>query len=425
MNVTGMPVQVLLRGQSISHKKIPSELSHVFQDLLVKTKIPEQKTSNQLNSQNPKELLNVLLGSLPKEVEEQLGQLVKELDDTSELVENLNLDEPIIIQLKEILRDLTEPASNDLFQKVTPVVTSNISATVVPISKKEIQQQLVEVSMKAESLLSGVTNHRSIEKIAPEIQQLLGEWNKILKKLTDPTERTGKLRNPDTKKSTKSESIWRELVSIYQKRNQFVTSQHYDSNAKVTSSDVKKWIGKALFKSDLDTVPATQVGHSSMLMSKVEQYVINLNQSQSTHYAGQQLVDKFQEIMNSSKFISMNNGSTQLSIALRPANLGEMMVRLTQINGEMTVKIIVASAAAQDMLESNIQQLKRAFAPQNVLIEKQDLNSQVQNMQQEKNQQSMHDNDQTESEHSDQDENNQANDDFEKQFHEILMNEKV
>lgn len=419
-----MPVSILLQGQSITREKKPSELSSVFQGLLENIKVPN--TDNQLQ-QNPKKLLENLLDRLPKEVEEQLVQLLKDTKKVDEAVETLNLDTETMQQLKDLLNKIAQPITNNLLQILKPVVTPTINTTVVPINKKEIKQQLVDISKNAELLLSsGKTDQKSIAKLAPEILKLLEQWNSLEKKLTGTKEEAIPFGKLDTSKSSKAETAWQKLVSTYQKRDQLVTSHHYNSNAKVTSSDVEKWIGKALAKDVQDKVPLSQVGSSTTLQqSKVEQFVIHVNQTKSTQNAGQQLVDKFQEVMNTSKFLTINNGTTQLSISLRPANLGEMMVKLTQVNGEMVVKIIVASAAAKDMLETNMHQLKHMFSPQQVMIEKQDVTEQEQNVQQENEQQSANNNDQNQSEDPNQDEQEQKNDKFDKQFHEILMNEKV
>lgn len=431
MNITGMPIQLPMQAQMITRGKIPNELTNVFQGLLQNVKLPNTLVGNsgkQLESQDPKDLLKSLLANLPEELGKELVTVLKETNDIDQAIDSLNLSADMAQQVKVILGNVSKVANfNNQAQMDTSGITPSLNTTVVPINKKEISQQLVEISKKVESLLSGITDQKSIAKLAPEIQKLLEQWTSLEKKLVGAKESNMQPGSQPNVNGSKTETVWRELVNAYQKRNQFVTSQQYNTDAKVTSSDVAKWIGKALpVQGVSDTVSVNQVGPASMPITKVEQYVIHLNQTQNTQSAGQQLVDKFQEVMQTSKFLSMNNGTTQLSIALRPANLGEIMVKLTQINGEMTVKIIVASAAAKDMLESNMHQLKHMFSPQQVVIEKQELHThQAQNMQQEKDQQSMNNDDQNQSEHSKQDEKNHPSDDFEKQLHEILMNEKV
>lgn len=453
MNITRMPVQDLKQAQKPKCTKVPDELSNVFQDILQKSK-PKIENASNTSSQSELQDQSILLKdhSLPKEIEEQLAKLFKETDDTNFVLENMNLSPTMLQELKELLRNMAKVTASDStneddilqqlkeilgnmtnskkgiqLQMDTTGMTPNVNTIVIPINRKEIQLQLGEIRKKAESLLSSIENQKSIAKIAPEIQKLLEQWSSLAKKLVGTKESTIiQTGNPDTGKNQKVDSIWRELTVAYQKKEVFMNSQRYSTNAKVTSADVEKWIGKALSKQSIsDNFPANQIGASTMPISKVEQYIIHLNQAQSTQNTGQQLVDKFQEVMSSSKFLSLKNGATQLSISLRPANLGEMMVKFTQINGEMTVKIMVASTAVKDMLESNMHQLKHMFSPQQVVIEKQDINQQAQNMQQENEQQSMNQHDQGQSEQSSQDQQKHSSDDFEKQFNEILMNEKV
>lgn len=161
-----------------------------------------------------------------------------------------------------------------------------------------------------------------------------------------------------------------------------------------------------------------------MPMSKVEQFIIHLNQAQSTQSNDQQLMEQFQRLIKSSKFMSTPNGTNQLNITLRPGNMGEMVVKLTQINGEMTVKILVSSQAAKEMLDSNMHQLRHMFSPQQVVVEKQELNLQNGQSLQKETSDQQSDN-QENSQQSQHDQENNQNDDFAMTFEEALLNEKV
>ncbi|MFZ3576609.1 flagellar hook-length control protein FliK [Virgibacillus sp. DJP39] len=438
MNTTGVQVQMPLQGKTIAREKIPSELSGVFKNLLSNIKLPvatEAKlveTKVPIEQKNHEDPLQGLLDSLPEELKAKLVTLLNDKTEIKEIhqaIEGMNLPEKLLEQLKELLQPIKintklSPVQSDVDMAT---IILNVNPTTTQPSQKEIILQLEEVSKKAELLLSGIADSKSTKKLAAEIQKLLERWTSLDKKLSGSNELKTQIGSQATSNASKAQNVWHELINTYQKRNQLVTSQQYNSSAKVTSGDVAKWIDNALTKTTgADSSIVTQANLTSMPATKVEQYVIHLNQSQTNQSKGQQLVEKFQKVVQSSKFLTMNNGSTQLSLSLRPANLGEMMVKLTQINGEMTVKIIVASAAARDMLESNMQQLKHMFSPQQVVIEKQDIHTnQTQSMQQNKDQQAMNKENQSQSEQSESDEQKQSNDDFEKQFHEILMNEKV
>ncbi|GEL75875.1 flagellar hook-length control protein FliK [Tenuibacillus multivorans] len=84
----------------------------------------------------------------------------------------------------------------------------------------------------------------------------------------------------------------------------------------------------------------------------------------------QQMIDQLQELIQTTRFGKVG-GKNQLSIQLKPSNLGEMMIRFTQIDGQMTVKISVMAQGAKEMLEQNLHQLRHMFSPNQVVIERQ------------------------------------------------------
>ncbi|GAA0495620.1 hypothetical protein GCM10008986_22980 [Salinibacillus aidingensis] len=125
---------------------------------------------------------------------------------------------------------------------------------------------------------------------------------------------------------------------------------------------------------ELSTIKTgTAVSVDSMPMSKVEQFTIYLQRNGGNQAAtnnSHDFMEQFQKIIKSSRFIQ-NEGSSQLTLKLKPAHLGDMVVKFTQINGEMAVRIAVSSQAAKEMLESNINQLRHMFQPNQVVIDKQ------------------------------------------------------
>src|SRR5690625_1425152 len=292
----------------------------------------------------------------------------------------------------------------------------------------QVVQQLLTVIQKAENIISQITNEQDAKQSAPELIALLEQYTTLEKKYKNEK------INPDVHEALKSETpkehgVWRELLSTFKKRAQFITKQQYNTDAKVTSTDVAKWVQNALTDNDSaeKTIGNPSITSASVPMSRVEQYVVYLNTSQaySSQNVDQQLIEQFQRVIKESRFSATPNGPSQLSLTLRPDNLGEMMVRLTHVNGEMTVKIIVTSEATKEMLQSNIHQLKNMFSPQQVIIERQELNAQPsQEADGEQQKQPMEDEEQNQQEHSKQNEKSN-DDDFETRFHELLMNEKV
>lgn len=305
--------------------------------------------------------------------------------------------------------------------------TLNTSLDSIQLDQEEMTIQFNKVFSQVEILLTNLSDEQDMTEISPKILESLEKWAALMEKYG-----SGISRNTDLLASnlveatseTREQSIWKELVSTFQKRNELASNQHYQTNAKVTSKDISKWL-QNIFNAQVnvdENVSTQSTNLSNQPISKVEQYVIYMNQNVTTEPVDKQLIDQFQQVIRTSRFLTMNNGVNQLSISLRPDNLGEMMVRFTEINGEMTLKIIVSSQAARQMLESNVHQLKNMFAPHQVVIEEREV---IIDTVQSQHEEQAFDEEEDHSHESNQEESRNFDEDFDQQFHEILMNEKV
>ncbi len=292
-----------------------------------------------------------------------------------------------------------------------------------------MKQQLADIFTKFNNLLSEIKNVDEVRKVAPKILELLKQWTAVENQIV----RTTGLQEGETEATNlKVNQVWKEILLTYQNRNKLTTKQLYQSESQVTSRDVVKWIENALQNQQVNINNTAQVQgvdfQSNMSLPKLEQYVIFINQNQGGQAVESKLIEQFQQVVKTSKFLSMPNGVNQMSIALRPENLGEMMVRLIEINGEMTVKIVVSSQAAKEMLESNINQLRHMFSPQQVVIERQDLGAgQGQSQTKESDEQSLYNQDQNQSQSDESGHHEQKHNenDFEAHLDELLQSVKV
>jgi flagellar hook-length control protein FliK len=325
--------------------------------------------------------------------------------------------------------DMTVSADS-LLQSLNLLAELNVQSD--PAELIALQQQLTEILSKIENLLSEVSNQQDSKKVAPKILELLQKWSELESKVAASGTTTNLL---NTSKDAEVNSALKEILVAYQNRTKMTSKQQYNTDSQVTVKDVAKWIENALHNQQMADKAslvqnASPVQNASFnpntVMPKLEQYVIYVNQNQTNQSVEQQVMDQFQQVMKSSKFLSMPNGLNQLSIALRPQNLGEMMVRLTQINGEMTVNIVVTTQAAKEMLESNINQLKHMFSPQQVVIERQDVAAgQAQSQAKQNDEQLFNEQNQSQSEQSNQQEGNRNEEDFEAHLNDLILNEKV
>ncbi|WP_067729387.1 flagellar hook-length control protein FliK [Oceanobacillus damuensis] len=349
------------------------------------------------------------LGSSPEELAEALNQILTSVQNTKN--GEIHSDTAATAEEIHVLHRVLERIPLQTMDSIHAKEAGN---------QELLQKQYASLISQSNELLSKVKTQEDVLKASPKILELLQQWQDLNKGTIN---KNAAVQTLDQAQGSRESVAWKSILETFQKREHFSGKQLYNTDSKVTVNDVSKWVGKALEADKINNVPVSL--NTSLPLAKLEQYAIYINQSQNNQSPDQQLMEQFQKIMNSSRLSTLPNGNNQLSITLRPDNLGEMMVRFTQVNGEMTVKILVTSAAAKEMLESNIHQLRNMFSPHQVVIEKQDLTVQSTSVQKEEESNPLKDQAEQQSDQSDR--NGEQNDDnsFELQFEEVLMNEKV
>lgn len=300
------------------------------------------------------------------------------------------------------------------------LIQSNEKAKMIPY---------LEIMEKARRILQTIQTSGDIKNHSKALLPLLEQWTQLTKQQGTPSDDI--MRSVVASDDDSDEVlVWRELVKAYQKRSHLVQNRQYHSNAKVTRHDAMKWLRQLMPQSQGagEKAAAHQMtGFQSTPMSQIEQYVIHVEHNKQVDSPGKQLIDQFQNLVHSSRFLTHSNGTSQLSISLHPENLGDMMLKLTQINGDLTAKILVSSHAAKEMLEANLHQLRHMFSPHNVVIERTDGHVTSQEAMNDEGEESFAE---QEEQHKQQEEstdgqNDSQDDEFKAHIEELLWNEKV
>lgn len=292
------------------------------------------------------------------------------------------------------------------------------------IDLTELQRRAGQIYEEVEQLLNQAGEKSDNSKVASKILELLTDWQKL-------SQSGGKNVNLLTGLDTGNKqllNVWQDLVHNFQNRTSMNQRNQYQLDAKISNTDVVRWLSHALdaeVQSQIEKVTVQPAALSTMPISKVEQFVIHINQTQGNTSPDKQLMEQFQKIMDTNRLTGLQNSRGNLAITLKPGNLGEMLVRFTQVNGEMMVKILVTSAAAKDMLEGNLHQLRNMFSPHQVVIEKQDAAiPQSQAAQNEQSSTEQHD-EKEEQNHPENQQKQGEDDSFSSIFEDLVLNEKV
>ncbi|MDC3416392.1 flagellar hook-length control protein FliK [Aquibacillus salsiterrae] len=242
----------------------------------------------------------------------------------------------------------------------------------------ELQQAFQSLWQELKQILSKVLDGEQ-RKQAPivlknekKLLQLLEQWTKLEKKI-----RPMEVNKTTASNSSKEMVLFNKLLANYEKRIQIRDQSTYRLNSEVSPTEIGKWLNNALTKiqDDKDTFKTASVQLSSMPISKLEQFVIHVNQSSNANTETNvetEIVEKIQQILKSSNFLVNKNGLQQLTIKLNPDYLGDIVLKFSQINGEMVVKMTVTSQSVKDLLDANSSQLRHMFAPNQVVVEKQE-----------------------------------------------------
>lgn len=242
-----------------------------------------------------------------------------------------------------------------------------------------------------------------------------GEWKALVAKVIQDGTRQEK-------------QLFQKLMTTIQNRAEMPKTYHQQTH--VTGKEMVKWV-KQSFGGEWNreaknmTSKQSDMPQATILPSaRVEQHVIQMNQSQDSSSLQKQLHQKLEQLIQSSRMFTNAKGNMEMQIKLRPGNLGDLTVKFAQVNGEMAVKILATSQAAKDLLEGNMKQLRHMFSPQQVVIEKVEASSMQQQLQQElsSEEDKGHGQDRRKQEHHPE---REETDEEELSFHELLMNEKV
>ena len=353
------------------------------------------------------------------QAENEVDQAENDMNSDSMLVENAEL-------MKEILNNSDEPFLNEENKEETPdqliiesnsvgesetengiIISPDLEVDNKIVEESEIETRKLESSEGSEDYytdakliedsdvdslddLANINNafYHELVLLSKDIAKLINEHTGSIQ----PSEKASRLftilQNWDIWKqkigeselskimteelSDKEVKIWHQLVTINESRAHFTNKQVYQAESSISKADVLKWLQQAinLYQEPKESVKVGVSSSQAIPISEVEQYTVHVNQLQRIERVSDELIDKLQNIIKGSRFIQTPQMGNQLSIQLRPENLGNITVRLMQIDGELTVKIIVTSQATREILESNIHQLKHMFSPHQVLIER-------------------------------------------------------
>lgn len=385
-------------------------LSNLYNMLVSSDELSDELITNMLEQNEIDSLVIQKLIRDPEGLELLVDHLSKIMSNQDEE----ELEEQNLIDYVQSLRHANEIVNRNESNMNEETINYELDQLIT-----QIKSLLEDFSIVQGELELDFTVNQQIAKIAPQVLKLLEKWTTI----SHDNHSTNSYRsNVPIQDDSKVDILLKQLLHSYQKRTQLFTKQQYHAESQVTSKDIEKWLQNALASQvELgESSQIKQVNVGNMPVSNIEHYIIHMHQNIHSKPVETQLLEQFQQVMQSSRFLTNSNGMNQLSISLQPENLGEMLVRFTEVNGEMILKILVSSQATRQMLESNIHELRNMFSPHQISIEEQEFDIQ----QTQRFDEEFHEQQQEQSQHSNQEEQESSSTDHGDSFQQLL-NEKV
>ncbi|WLR46946.1 flagellar hook-length control protein FliK [Halobacillus litoralis] len=362
----------------------------------------------------------------------QLGQRFIPEDNFSDLtVEKQNLG-LAFKELTSLMTTVTGKNESSLLRLPSSFNGKETLSSSNPVNIEENLHKTWQVMRKTiQTFIEEDPSPHLSHKAGKDMKELMQKFMQLVNSLTNKENGVGQdvLERVMKKASNEEQKVFNKLIQMYQ--NRMEVPKTYHQQTPVTGKEVVRWVKQALGEevqqdAKLQASKNQPLSNgSTMPMTKVEQYVIHLNQSQEASSSQKQVIHELERIIQSSRMFTNPKGNMEMLIKLKPGNLGDLTVKFAQINGEMAVKILVTSQAAKEMLEGNKTQLRHMFSPQQVVIEKVEASAVQQHLQE-----------QMESSNKDRGQPRDHNHDYEQDegkdpeneelsFQEILMNEKV
>ncbi|MDQ0350624.1 flagellar hook-length control protein FliK [Alkalibacillus filiformis] len=316
------------------------------------------------------------------------SDLVKLLTQLTDLIEDgdVNLDEllaslsseeieQMLNSLEELLTeqsDFLDELDSDLIHTLGQLLTEIHYNLQDEVSEKDQELNMLDLSIHGGQLI-----HHNHKGEPSHLDKKLEQVERLLSRLVGNLVSQNQLSQQQT--NSQSNERWTQLLQQIKSKVENTNSQINQTNQQSINS-IKQLLPGLLSQGNGSSEQTSMMQRNGdfnfeqLNMSKLEQFTVHVsraNSSQSSQMSNQQqIIEQLQKIMQSTQF-GRANGANNLTIQLKPANLGQMTLQFTQIDGQMAVKISVMSTAAKEMLESNLNQLRHLFHPNQVVIERQ------------------------------------------------------
>jgi flagellar hook-length control protein FliK len=305
-------------------------------------------------------------------------ELVVVLNRYLELLES-NPTSPIVQQLGSELKMMTTKLAESF-----PALTAASSITVEANPTNPVVQQLSsEVEMKTAKLsesfpavtaaLSTTVEATKSEGSKTDKPNSTSLSNIQLSQGSSSTHTSGDTLNQQQPKDSQSQLLQR-LAYTSQNVNALVVNPEVSTMVEmpVVSEASSLIVDTSLTQQDDVTLTLTQLSDSQKLASTTAEVKASLHSVPAQEFA-----EEMTRFLVKNMSITQLNGISEAKISLVPEHLGQVDVRISVLNGQITAHFIAESAQARDLLELQLPQLRASLQQQGLQVDKLNVEQQI------------------------------------------------
>ncbi len=358
-----------------------------------------EKLAEVLNAESIEEVFD-LLGISHDEgllmIESGEGQLVAidELMNLEDLLSVLNMDQNQLLETVHQLLEDSEVEINNVWDLIK-VVTAQSSTFISQIT----------------AALQG--EHNVTPKEAEQVLQFL--------KVVQSTGKVSDLLNDQEVKLSQLKELLQVISKEVEVSKQTITD---NSSTKVSLQGFQQVVEQTVKKTETNEASPT-LGSTSNITTTTTTKTVTITLPAEKSAQSDALTKEIQNLLNRSQ-LSNTQGSMKLLVKLYPENLGSIRIELMQHEGVLTARLLASTSLGKEMLDGQLQQLKTAFAQQNIQMDKIEVMQTLQETDRNMRDQNLFSNfNQQQTEQDDEDEQDQSENEEKMSFSEYLINEGV
>lgn len=328
-------------------------------------------------------LLNAIQSMDPEKLQSLMKQpeLQQWMSKVEQLLTNDQSSTLKAINFQDILTSVAEPtqlksiSANELvvvLNRYLELLESNPTSPIVQQLGSELKMLTTKLSESFPALTAVPSTNVEANKVeGSKIDKPTSTSNIQQSQSSSATHSSGDTLNQQEPKNSQSQLLQR--LAYISQNAQIVAVNPNVSNAVETPvvSEASAMTADSTIQQEDVTLTLTQLTDSQKLA------VTTAEAKPSYHsVAAQEFAEEMTRILVKNMSITQLNGFSEAKISLVPEHLGQVDVKISVLNGQITAHFIAESAQARDLLELQLPQLRASLQQQGLQVDKLDVEQQ-------------------------------------------------